>query len=60
MDDRKPRTEIWLDPGVVPPPTRAGPVKRDRYLLMGAFASAFAIPTFMGDLVSLEAREALV
>ena len=41
VDDRKPGMEIWLDLGVVPPPTPTGPVKRDWYMLMGAFASAF-------------------
>ena len=60
MDDRKPGIEIWLNPGVVPPPTLAGPVKRDWYTLMGAFASAFAMPTCMGDHESLEAGEAPV
>ena len=27
---------MWLNPGVVPPPTLAGPIKRDWYALMGA------------------------
>ena len=51
---------IWLNPGVVPPPTPAGPVKRDRYALMGTFASAFATPTRMADHESLEAGAAVV
>ena len=49
---------IWLKPG--PPPTLAGPVKRDGYTLMGAFASAFATPMRMGDHESLGPGEALV
>ena len=40
---------IRLNPGVSPPPTPAGPVKRDWYTLMGAFASAFATPACTGD-----------
>ena len=60
MHDRKPGIEIRLNPGVVPPPTPAGPVKRDWYTLMGAFASAVATPTCMGDHESPEAGEALV
>ena len=60
MDDRSPGLSIWLDPGVVPPPTLAGPVKRDWYMFMGAFAFAFATPTCMGDHESLEAGGALV
>ena len=35
-------------------------LKRDRYTLMGAAASAFATPTYMGDHESFEAGEALV
>ena len=49
-----------LNHDVVPPPTPAGPVKRDQYALMGAFASAFATPTCMEDHESLEAGGALV
>ena len=60
MHDRKPGIEIWLNPGVVPPPTPSDPVKRDWYILIGAFASAVATPTCMGDHESLEAGEALV
>ena len=51
---------ITLNPGMVPPPTPAGPVKLNWYALMGAFASAFATPTRMGDHESLEAGGALV
>ena len=51
---------ILLNPGVLPPPTPAGPVKRDRYPSMGAFASAFATPSRMGDHESLEAGGGLV
>ena len=50
---------IWLNPGVVHPPTPAGPVKQDWYTLMGAFASAFTTPTCMGDHESLAAGGAL-
>ena len=60
VDDRRPGILIWLNPGVVPPPTPAGPVKRDWYMLMGAFASASATPTCMGDHESLEAGGARV
>ena len=59
MDVRRPGIIIWLNPGVVSPPTPAGPVKRDWHALMGAFASAFATPTRMGDHESFEAGEAL-
>ena len=58
MDDRRPGITIWLNPSVVPPPTPAGPVKRDWYALIGAFASAFATPTRMGDHLKLESLEA--
>ena len=51
---------IWLNPGVQPPATLAGPVKRDRYALMGARASALATPTRLGDHESLEAGGVLV
>ena len=51
---------IWLNHGVVPPPTPAGPVKRNWYASMHAFASTFATPTGMGDQESHEAEEALV
>ena len=51
---------IWLNPGVVCPLTPAGPVKRDWYMLMGAFSSALATPTCMGDHKSLEAGRAVV
>ena len=50
---------IGLNHGVVPPPTPAGPLKRDWYALMGAFAWAFATPTCMGDHESLQSGEAL-
>ena len=60
MDDRKPGMVIWLNLGVLPPPTTAGPVKSDWCTLIGAFASAFATPTCMGDHESLEAGGALV
>ena len=60
VDDRKPGMQIYLNPGVVPPPTTADPVKSDRYALMGAFASVFATPTRMGDHESLGASEARV
>ena len=52
--------EIGLNPGVVPRPTPAGPLERDRYTLMGTFASVFARPLRVGDHESLEAGEALV
>ena len=62
MDDRRPgidiRIVIWLEPGVVPTPTPAGPVKRDGYALMGAFALAFPTPTCMKDHESVEAGRA--
>ena len=51
---------IWLNPRVMPPCTPSGPVKRDWYTLIGAFASAFATPTCMGDHEFLEAGGALV
>ena len=51
---------IWLNSGSLPPPTKVGPVKRDWYMLMGTFASAFATPTCMGEHESLQAGEALV
>ena len=51
---------IWLNPGVVPLPALAGPVKRDGYTFMGAHASAVVRPTCLGDHESLEAGEALV
>ena len=60
MDDRRPGIIIWLSPGVVPPPTLAGPIKRDGYILMGAFASAFATLTRMGNPESLQAGGVLV
>ena len=60
MDDGEPRIAIWLNPGVVPLPTLAGPVKRDLYALIGAIALAFATPTRIGDHESLEAGEGLV
>ena len=60
MDDRRPGLSISLNPGVVPPSTQAGPVKRHWYTFMGAFAMAFAAPTCMGDQESLEAGGALV
>ena len=55
----KPGMGIWLNPGVVPPPTSAGPVQRDFYKLMAAFASAFATPTCLGDHECIEAGRAL-
>ena len=51
---------IWLDPGVAPRPTLAGPVKRDWYALMGAPASALATSTRLEDHESLEAGGVLV
>ena len=60
VDDRRPGIMIWLNPGLVPPPTPAGRVKSDWYTLNGAFASAFATPTAMGDHESLEAGGALM
>ena len=39
---------ICLNCGVVPPPTPAGPVEKDSYTFLGAFASPFATPTCMG------------
>ena len=60
MDERRPRLSIWLDPGVVPPPTPAGPIKPDWYTLVGALASVFATPTCMGDHETLEFGGALV
>ena len=60
MDDRRHGIAIWLNPGVVPPPKPAGLVKRDWYTLMGAFASAFATPTRLGDHESLEGGAAPV
>ena len=58
MDDRRPGIVIWLNAGMMPPPTSAGLVKRGWYALMGAFASAFETPTNIGDHESLEAGEA--
>ena len=49
-----------LNPGEMPPHTRAGPVKRDWFTLLGAFALAFATPSFVGDGESLEAGGARV
>ena len=49
---------IWLKPGVVPPLTPAGPVKRDSYALMGAIALAFATPTVWGITSPLKPEEA--
>ena len=60
MDDRWPRIVIWLNPGVVPPLTLTGPVKRDWYAFMGAFVFDFATPTRMGDHDFLEAAGAPV
>ena len=60
MDARKPKIQIWLNPGQVLLPTPSGAVKQDWYTLMGAFASAFATPTCMGNYESLEAAETLV
>ena len=60
MDDRRPGRSIWLNPGVLPPPTPADPVERDWYASLGAFASAFATPKRMGKHESPEAEEALV
>ena len=60
VDDRRPGIVIWPKPRVMPLPTLAGPVKRDWYALMGAFASASATPTRMGDHESLEAGGARV
>ena len=66
-DDGRPGTEIWLNPGVVPPPTTpAVPLGcisvlgGDWYTLMGAFALAFATRRCMGDHKSLEAGGALM
>ena len=62
MHARSPGFGSWLNPGVLHPPTPAGPVTRDWYTLMymGTFAAAVAAPTCMGDHESLEAGEALV
>ena len=60
VDDRNPGMAIWLKPAVAPPPTPAGPLKSDRYALVGAWALAFATPTRMGDHESLEAEGLLV
>ena len=60
MNDSKPGIVMWLTPGVVPPPTPTGPVRRDWYALMGAFASAFTTTTRMEDQESLEAGGARV
>ena len=60
MDDGNSGIEIWLNPGVVPLRTPAGPVKREWYTLMGAFASAVGTPTCMGDHGFLEGGEVLV
>ena len=54
VDDKRPQILICLKPDLVPTPTQTGPVKRDWYTLMGAFASAFATPTCMVDHESLE------
>ena len=58
VDGLKPGIQICLNPGVAPPPTPAGPVKRDWYTLMGPFA--VATPTCMGDHESQEAGKAPV
>ena len=47
---------IWLKPSVVALPTPASPLEGGWCTLMGAFASAFATPTRIGDHESLEAR----
>ena len=60
MHDRRPGRSIWQHPGVVPLLRAAGPVKRDWYTFMGAFASAFATPTCMEDHEYFEVGEALV
>ena len=54
------RVVSWLNPGVLPQPTLAGwqAVNGDWYVLMGAFASAFATPMHTGDNESLAAGEA--
>ena len=52
--------DVWLNHGVVPPPTPAGPVKGEWYALMAVFAPPFATRTRMGDHESLDTGEALV
>ena len=58
MDDSRPGLSIWLNPGVVPPPTQADPIKRDWYTLIICFG--IATPTCMGDHDLLGATEAVV
>ena len=58
MDDRRPGTAIWLNPGVVPPPTPA--VGHRLVHVNGGICFGSATPTYTGDHKSLEAGGALV
>ena len=64
VDDRRPGIAIWLNAGVVPPPTPAvalglSPLRRLVYVI-GRICFGSATPTCMGDHKSLEVGEALV
>ena len=58
VDDGRPRTAIWLNPGVVPPPSPA--VGHRLVCVNGCICFGSATPTCMGDHKSLEAGGALV
>ena len=66
MDDRRPAIAIWLNPGVVPPPTPAvalgciTALGRRLLYVNGRICFGSATPTCMGDHKSLEAGGALV
>ena len=66
VKDRRPRTAIWLNPGVVPPPTPAvalgciTALERRMVHVNGRICFGSATPTCMGDHESLEAGGALV
>ena len=66
MEDRRPRIAIWLNPGVVPPPTAAvllgciTALERRMVHVNGRICFGSATPTCTGDHETLEAGGALV
>ena len=58
VEDRRPGMAIWLNPGVVPPPTPA--VDHRLVQVNGRICFGSATPTCMGDHKSLEGRGALL
>ena len=66
MEDRRPGIAIWLNTGVVPPPTPAvalgciTPLQRRMVHVNGRICFGSTTPAWMGDQESLEAGEVLV